>query len=134
MKRILIFCLAAAVMLFTLAACGSNRDDDGTVSGSGSGSVSDTDNGMNDGIDSSVGDREDASTDGLPDNGTISNGTGDAAVNDGHIAGSGSASTTTQRSTLKGATYGQMLRNARVHDTDGNLRDNENPVTPGTAY
>lgn len=35
---------------------------------------------------------------------------------------------------VRGATYGQMLRNARVHDTDGYLLDGENAVTPGAAY
>ena len=34
---------------------------------------------------------------------------------------------------LKGASYEQMLRNARVHDTDGDLTDRENTVTPGIA-
>ena len=41
---------------------------------------------------------------------------------------------TTQNRVLRPASYGQMLRNAQVHDTDGNLRDYENSVTPGTAY
>jgi hypothetical protein len=40
----------------------------------------------------------------------------------------------TTSSVIRGATYGQMLRNARVHDTDGYLLDGENAVTPGTAY
>lgn len=35
-----------------------------------------------------------------------------------------------QKGILHGASYGQMLRNARVHDTDGFLFDNENSVTP----
>jgi len=35
---------------------------------------------------------------------------------------------------LRGATYDQMLRNAQVHDTDGNLYDYENAMTPGTRY
>lgn len=30
-----------------------------------------------------------------------------------------------------GVSYGEMLDNARVHDTDGNLNDHENAVTPG---
>ena len=40
-----------------------------------------------------------------------------------------------QQSTLiHGATYGQMLRNARVHDRDGFLLDGENAVTSGTTF
>ena len=30
-----------------------------------------------------------------------------------------------------GVSYGEMLDNARVHDTDGDLTDHENAVTPG---
>lgn len=40
----------------------------------------------------------------------------------------------TNGSVIRGATYGQMLRNARVHDKDGFLLDGENAVTPGAAY
>ncbi|BAL01406.1 hypothetical protein OBV_42070 [Oscillibacter valericigenes Sjm18-20] len=40
----------------------------------------------------------------------------------------------TNNSVIRGATYGQMLRNARVHDSDGFLLDGENAVTPGAAY
>lgn len=36
-------------------------------------------------------------------------------------------------SLLPGATYEEMLRNARVHDRDGDLSDGENAVTPGTV-
>ena len=32
-----------------------------------------------------------------------------------------------------GVSFGQMLQNARVHDTDGFLKDGENSVTPGAA-
>ena len=34
-------------------------------------------------------------------------------------------------SLMKGASYKQMLRNAMVHDTDGDLTDHENACTPG---
>lgn len=44
---------------------------------------------------------------------------------------SGGESVRQQRSVIHGATYGQMLRNARVHDQDGFLLDGENAVTPG---
>lgn len=61
-----------------------------------------------------------------------------AVVNNG--ANTTTATTTTQNqnetngSVIRGATYGQMLRNARVHDKDGFLLDGENAVTPGAAY
>jgi hypothetical protein len=43
-------------------------------------------------------------------------------------------SRTTNNTVIRGASYGQMLRNARVHDRDGFLLDGENAVTPGAAY
>lgn len=33
-----------------------------------------------------------------------------------------------------GSSYSQMLQNARVHDTDGDLTDHENASTPGTTF
>ena len=36
----------------------------------------------------------------------------------------------TKQSSRIGVSYGQMLRNARVHDTDGFLKDGENAVSP----
>ncbi|MEG1594414.1 MAG: hypothetical protein RR350_08360 [Oscillibacter sp.] len=33
-----------------------------------------------------------------------------------------------------GASYGQMLRNGRVHDRDGYLGDRENAHTPGSTF
>lgn len=44
---------------------------------------------------------------------------------------SGGESARQQHSVIRGATYGQMLRNAHVHDRDGFLLDGENAVTPG---
>ena len=46
-----------------------------------------------------------------------------------------SGRTAAQRETLfRPASYRQMLRNAQVHDRDGNLRDGENSVTPGILH
>lgn len=61
-----------------------------------------------------------------------------AVVNNGANATAAANTATTQNGTngsvIRGATYGQMLRNARVHDKDGFLLDGENAVTPGAAY
>ncbi len=61
-----------------------------------------------------------------------------AVVNNGANATTATTTTTAQNGTngsvIRGATYGQMLRNARVHDKDGFLLDGENAVTPGAAY
>ncbi|WP_369283109.1 hypothetical protein [Oscillibacter sp. GMB15532] len=48
-----------------------------------------------------------------------------AVVNNGNRTDSG---------VIRSTTYGQMLRNARVHDRDGFLLDGENSVTPGAAF
>ena len=46
-----------------------------------------------------------------------------------------SGRTAAQRETLfRPASYRQMLRNAQVHDRDGDLRDGENSVTPGILH
>ncbi len=48
-----------------------------------------------------------------------------AVVNNGNRTDSG---------VIRSNTYGQMLRNARVHDRDGFLLDGENAVSPGAAF
>lgn len=61
-----------------------------------------------------------------------------AVIKSGANATTATTTTTTQNGTtgsvIRGTTYGQMLRNARVHDKDGFLLDGENAVTPGAAY
>ena len=52
------------------------------------------------------------------------------ALTDGTASTEGAA---TKQSGRVGVSYGQMLRNARVHDTDGFLKDGENAVSPGAA-
>ena len=52
------------------------------------------------------------------------------ALTDGTTSTEGTA---TKQSGRVGVSYGQMLRNARVHDTDGFLKDGENAVSPGAA-
>ena len=53
-----------------------------------------------------------------------------AALTDGTTSTEGAA---TKQGGRVGVSYGQMLRNARVHDTDGFLKDGENAVSPGAA-
>lgn len=61
-----------------------------------------------------------------------------AVLKNGANTTTATTTTTTQNGTtgsvIRGTTYGQMLRNARVHDRDGFLLDGENAVTPGAAY
>ena len=50
----------------------------------------------------------------------------------GNNAKNGTANRTS--GTTGGTTYEQMLRNARVHDRDGDLTDWENGYTPGSMF
>ena len=63
---------------------------------------------------------------------------GDDTATDNHTSNqdgttSGTDSATGSNRARIGSSYDQMLENARVHDTDGDLTDYENAVTPGAA-
>lgn len=99
--------------------------------------------------------RKDNSSTDLPDNGTANNGTtnngtmnggtnsGDDSVGNGSDSsarnhygdggyarpGSNGATSSDSYDTLPGRSYEQMLRDGRVHDSDGFLTDGENSVT-----
>ena len=145
--------LLCALLALGASACGDDRNS--TASGSGSavtengtadnGGVQPAANGNTmvpepgDGASESIlpdenllGGTADSPTDGL---------TGEPLRPDGDLAGtadtarpSGGESAVQQSAVIHGATYGQMLRNARVHDRDGFLLDGENAVTPGTTF
>ena len=53
---------------------------------------------------------------------------GDNTLEDGTNVDDGQAGGADEQ--IKGSSYEQMLRNARVHDSDGILTDGENSVTP----
>lgn len=60
-------------------------------------------------------------------------GTGDAMLGGGSGTAGTSGGEAMQSSSRVGqASYEQMLRNAHVHDTDGDLSDLENSYTPGS--
>ena len=142
--------LALLMVTFSLTACGNDKKP----ADNNNNATSQTDG---NGTDSIIGDNEtgNSSTDnnvtdnGVTDNNITGNGstsapTNDAVTGDGATSGTNATAqarraysngtVTRQNSLVRGATYEQMLRNARVHDADGNLRDYENAVTPGTAY
>nr|WP_326185074.1 hypothetical protein [uncultured Oscillibacter sp.] len=134
MKRSLTLLLASLLLAFSLAACGGDNKQDTNQNGS---AVTSSDNANGNGTDNATDDRTDSNgtnggslaedagnavTDGIDD-------VGDALTGDN--AQNGTANKT--RST-GGATYGQMLRNGRVHDRDGDLTDGENSVTRGAMF
>lgn len=136
--------LLSVMMALAVTACG--KDDNAATSGAGSGSASSS---VNDGAGSShAGSSANSSSgSGVSDNGNrvddgapgTDAGAADSSMSGLENNGTGSSNDSTgsttvpQRGTLKGATYGQMLRNGQVHDRDGYLLDGENAVTPGTA-
>lgn len=147
MKRTLTLLLSGLLAL-SLTACGENKNDNpvnhGSASvtdnangaldgGAGSGAVTDNNIAPGDGVNNGTGSASGV----LPgDNGLGLEHNGTGAPND-PLTGTNNTNGTTSavpQSSIRGATYGQMLRNARVHDRDGNLHDGENAVTPGTRY
>lgn len=139
MKRMLPLLLIALLAAFVLAGCGSNKDDPSITDDAVTGDT-DTNTGDGTGGDSAVQDPdrdgmdESAAADGTAKttNTTAAHGTG--TVYSDRTVRSTSTKTDGTRAVVRGATYEQMLRNGYVHDTDGDLHDHENAVTPGTVY
>ena len=139
MKKSLALLLASAFLVFALTACGGDKKEDG-VNGSDTptteDSMDDPDSSVTDdildGTGKTNGDRDPA------DNGTTAPVPGDDTATDNHTSNqdgtmSGTDSDTGSNRARIGSSYDQMLENARVHDTDGDLTDYENAVTPGAA-
>ena len=118
MKRSLALLLASLLLVFGRTACG--RED--TPKDQTDGSVSED---LKDAAD----DVGDAARDGLDDAGN--------AIEDGadriEDAVDGDGVPNKSHSMLDGVSYEEMLRNGKVHDTDGDLTDHENAVS-GSAY
>lgn len=143
MKRSVTLLLAALLSVSLLTACGRDDKREDTTNDA----VTDGMEDLKDDVQDGVHDVEDAITDGTEDAKDALTGGDDGTrndVTDGAQDGL-TGNTDTQNGTadtrqthedealLKGASYEQMLRNARVHDTDGDLTDRENTVTPGIA-
>lgn len=136
MKRTIAL-LSAALMALSLTACNNGKDNNpntsapnqsATGSGAGASGASMVQNGNQRRVDQGATGTAATAADnemlglenygaGAP--GTVLNRGNNAAVQNGRTGG---------------VTYGQMLRNGRVHDRDGYLLDGENAVTPGAAF
>ena len=131
MKRTLAL-LSAVLLAVSLTACGndqktdSNNANDAVIDGtdgkdntSGDGIMGD----MAQGAEDAVQDAEDGVLDAVDDMEKGADDMMDTAENAGDAM---------KRSVEEGGvSYGEMLDNARVHDTDGDLTGHENAVTPG---
>jgi hypothetical protein len=150
MKKAIALLLAALVTLFGLTACGTDQTDRDTSNPPMANGSADN----NSTVDSSTSAQRAAKSKDAEESAEESAMTSDAksaenaSGNQSDKSAAGSASTKSANQTgvkktatavrgtelLQPASYGQMLRNARVHDADGFLRDGENSVTPGALY
>ncbi len=114
-----------------------SANDDGMGGMTGSGSSGPADSGLNGGQGgSSIAGSSNGSSSAAGSNGSSASGSGDALTRGARdvVRGTENAVSDATGGLLRGASYEQMLRNARVHDTDGDLYDYENAMTPGTRY
>ena len=141
MKRSVTLLLAALLSVALLTACGRDDKREDTLDNA----VTDGMEDLKDDVEDGVHDAGDAIADGTEDvKDALTDGRDNTqdALTDSDTANrsetqNGTADTRqTQEdeALFKGASYEQMLRNAQVHDTDGDLNDNENAVTPGIAH
>ena len=117
MKQTLTALLLALTMLLGLTGC-TGKEDNGTKDDIPGDNTLQNDSGMNNGA----------------NNGNTNNGTANGGTNsDTNNSTNGSTNNGTARSGNDGfmgsRSYDQMLRDGRVHDTDGDLTDGENSVS-----
>ena len=145
MKKNLALLLTALLLVFSLTACGNDQKDNNTAGNGDAITGNDT-----------AGNNTTGSADNGTTNETTNGGAGDTLLDDTKeglnnvedgvnnaiddvLPGTGTTNRTAGTATPQGSrsggvTYGQMLKNARVHDKDGDLTDLENTVTPGWTY
>lgn len=157
MKRALAVLFSVALLALVLTACGTGKDN---TTGSHSASNGDYNTDSAAPGDAVLGN---TTPDAIPDNGTTDNkdqatdgsdmtsdlehdtktavdnledGVEDAArdVKDAVDGAARSTEPKEDESLFRAASYEQMVRNAKIHDTDGILTDGENSLTPGVAH
>lgn len=134
MKRQFGLLLASVLLVFALTACGGDDKDASHDSGDQN-TAGDSLEDAGDAIQDAGDDILDAGEDILDPNDKDHADSGrDPADRHGDDALTGGDPTVedavTKQSGRIGVSYGQMLRNARVYDTDGFLKDGENAVSP----
>ena len=127
MKRQFELLLASVLLVFALTACGGDDKDTSHDSGD--------QNTAGDSLEDAGDDILDAGEDILDPNDKDHADSGrdpaDRHEDDALTGGDPTVEdAVTKQSGRIGVSYGQMLRNARVHDTDGFLKDGENAVSP----
>ena len=135
MKRQFGLLLASVLLVFALAACGSDKDTQQDSGQSHDTILDDAEDALDDTKDA-IEDAGDDIRDGVEDAGDDIRDKAeehrDEAEKD-DAAGSHDSEADSAGKNRSGSSLDQMVRNARVHDTDGFLKDGENAVTPGAA-
>lgn len=139
MKRSLTLLLASLLLVFSLTACGGDNKQDTNQNGS---AVTNSDNAGGNGTDGAADDRTDSN--GTNGSGSLAEDAGNAVtdgiddvadgIDDVGDALTGDNGTVGKTRSAGGVTYGQMLRNGRVHDRDGDLTDGENSAANGAMF
>ena len=148
MKKGFALVLASALLVFALSACGEDKRNEAVIDGTDNavtdqgqdGSMMDGSSQHNTGSDlkDDAQDLGDDLKDGAEDLGDdlkdgaqdLVDGTEDVLTGEDRT----SNTSTGKSGSSIGSSYSQMLQNARVHDTDGDLTDHENASTPGTTF
>lgn len=160
MRRSLALFLSSLMLVFALTACGGSdqpsngagdNDNAGTENGTGTtggsgedanaGGITGGENGTN-GTNGSNGSNDTNGTNGSiqDDMGQIGDDIRDDMQQAGDniqngmddLTGGNPSGISANGQPRLGASFSQMVRNARVHDKDGDLTDHENAVTPGS--
>ena len=139
MKRQLGLLLACALLALSLAACGGDKDtqqDDGrdqthdTILDDAEDALDDTKDALEDAGDDIRDDTEDREEHRDEDTDKAKQDGGSEGRDEDKSPGAAADSTGAAK---RRTGLDLMLHNARVHDSDGFLKDGENPVTPGAA-
>ena len=156
MKHLTLF-LTAALLVFNLTACGCSAKDSGsTTTGQETTGTTEDSASPNTGTSNGEAGAGTGSTSGSTSGGSqngASGGSGEAGSNTGGTAYSGGTGSLLEdagdalkdgandvkdaldgSSKAGGVSFRQMVRNARVHDTDGDLTDGENSRSDGKLF
>ena len=134
MKRQFGLLLASVLLVFALTACGGDDKDTSHDSGdqnTAGASLEDAGAAIQDAGDDILDAGEDILDPNDKDHADSGRDPADRHEDDALTGGDPTVEdAVTKQSGRIGVSYGQMLRNARVHDTDGFLKDGENAVSP----
>ena len=134
MKRQFGLLLASVLLVFALTACGGDDKDTSHDSGDqnmAGDSLEDAGDAIQDAGDDILDAGEDILDPNDKDHADSGRDPADRHEDDALTGGDPTVEdAVTKQSGRIGVSYGQMLRNARVHDTDGFLKDGENAVSP----